>query len=112
MRDRSDTTRILQKVLLSLLVATIVAVSEIGLYIIWETRRERQRLSTPSEGPPRRVGSVRGDELRDIDENTSLESTHLGHALSQTTSSVDPHQQIDKQALRQRAGVKPKPSPG
>jgi hypothetical protein len=96
------------KVLLSLLVATIVALSEIGLYIIWETRRERRRLSTPSKGPPRSVGTVRGDKSRDTDENASLESTHL----SQTTSSVDPHQQIDKQALRQRAGVKPKPSSG
>ena len=98
-----------QKVLLSLLVATIVAVSEIGLYIIWENRRERRRLSTPSERLRRGGG---GGKSRDIDENASLESTHLGHTLSQMTSSVDPHQQIDKQALRQRAGVKTQTSSG
>lgn len=100
------------KVLLSLLAATIVATSEIGLYIIWETRRERRRLSTPSKGLPLSVGSVRGGKSRDIDEDASLESVHQGNALSQTTSSVDPHQQIDRQALRQRASVKPKTFPG
>ncbi|KAH9166317.1 hypothetical protein EDB89DRAFT_2075910 [Lactarius sanguifluus] len=97
------------KVLLSLLAATIVAVSEIGLYIIWETRRERGRRSTPSERPPSSVDTVRDGKSRDIDdENASLEPAHLGHASSQTTSSVDPHQQIDRQALRQRASIKPK----
>ncbi|KAI9464613.1 hypothetical protein BJY52DRAFT_831215 [Lactarius psammicola] len=101
------------KVLLSLLVATIVAISEIGLYIIWENRRERRRRSPPLERLAPSVGSVRGGKSRDImDENASLELAHLDHALSQTTSSVDPHQQIDRQALRQRAGVKPKSSSG
>ncbi|KAH9066666.1 hypothetical protein EDB87DRAFT_448074 [Lactarius vividus] len=100
------------KVLLSLLAATIVAISEIGLYIIWETRREGGRRSAPSERPPPSVNTVRDGKSRDIDnENASLEPAHLGYASSQTTSSVDPHQQIDRQALRQRAGVKPK-SPG
>ncbi|KAF8269835.1 hypothetical protein EI94DRAFT_1572964 [Lactarius quietus] len=100
------------KVLLSLLAATIVAVSEIGLYIIWDTRRERRKHSTPPKGQPTSVRSVEGDRSRDIDENATLELTHEGPALSQTTSSVDPHQHIDKQALRQRVGIKLKPSSG
>ncbi|KAH9004706.1 hypothetical protein EDB86DRAFT_3038165 [Lactarius hatsudake] len=96
------------KVLLSLLAATIVAISEIGLYIIWEARRERGRRSTPSERPPPSVDTVRDGKSRDNDEENASEPAHLDHASSQTTSSVDPHQQIDRQALRQRASVKPK----
>ncbi|KAH9036382.1 hypothetical protein EDB85DRAFT_1862227 [Lactarius pseudohatsudake] len=96
------------KVLLSLLAATIVAISEIGLYIIWESRRERGRRSTPSERPPPSVDTVRDNKSRDIDDENASEPAHLGHASSQTASSVDPHQQVDRQALRQRASVKPK----
>lgn len=111
--DRSDShSYIFQKVLLSLLVATIVAVSEIGLYIIWDTRRERRKLLTSSERQTPSVRSVGGGGSRDIDEGASLESTHQGPALTQTASSVDPHQQIDKQALRQRASAKPNPASG
>lgn len=98
------------KVLLSLLAATIVAVSEIGLYIIWDTRHERRKLSTPSKGPSGGVRSVGGGSSRDTDENVSLESTHQDAALTHMTSSVDPHRHIDDQALRQRAGIKPNPS--
>ncbi|KAH9072124.1 hypothetical protein EDB83DRAFT_2220611 [Lactarius deliciosus] len=51
------------KVLLSLLAATIVAISEIGLYIIWESRRERGRRSTPSERPPPSVVHREGRQV-------------------------------------------------
>ena len=101
-RNRSDDTQFFfQKVLLSLFAATIVAVSEVGLYIIWDTRHERRKLSTSSKG---RSSSVRAVEA--IDEDASLKSTHQSAALTQMASSVDPHQNIDKQALRQRAGIK------
>ncbi|KAI9440539.1 hypothetical protein H4582DRAFT_1811961 [Lactarius indigo] len=40
------------KVLLSLLSATIVAISEIGLYIIWETRREKRGVLHPRKDRP------------------------------------------------------------
>jgi len=94
------------KVLMSLLAATIVAISEVGLYIIWESRRRR----TPPG--PKSHGSSSNSTSRDVGEETPSTPTPLSsgdgdtpsHVPSQGSTSVYPHQPSAGIVLRQRRG--------
>ncbi|KAI0305903.1 hypothetical protein B0F90DRAFT_1623918 [Multifurca ochricompacta] len=95
------------KVLLSLLLASIVAISEIGLYIIWESRHQGrpkvQRGSSPTSYSASNTGS-------DVGEGTS--SAKVARSINdplQMSTSVDPRQLSgSSKALRQRIGVESK----
>jgi len=95
------------KVLLSLLAATIVAISEIGLYIIWDSRR-RGRQPTKTNGdrarPPGGYPVNRADN-HDVGADNSSNPTRLDNGSSQTSTSIDPHQSNARIALRQRVGT-------
>jgi hypothetical protein len=98
----------IQKVLLSLLAATIVAISEVGLYIIWESRRQRRqpaKTKTDRERPP----AVSRADSRDVGVDTPAEPTRLDEGSSQISTSINPHQQV---ALRQRVGTTSKSHSG
>lgn len=87
-----------------MLAATIVAVSEIGLYIIWESRSRKQQPAKTKADRRRPPGgySVGHAHSHDVDVNTSSNPTRLDEGLSQTSTSVDPHQSGAEMALRQR----------
>ncbi|KAI9511596.1 hypothetical protein F5148DRAFT_1280690 [Russula earlei] len=95
------------KVLLSLLAAIIVAISEVGLYMIWESRR-RKTLPTTIR-TDRELSdsgySVSNAESRDVPEHTSSRLASLGDGHSQASTSVDPHEPNARIALRQRLGT-------
>ncbi|KAI0285862.1 hypothetical protein BGY98DRAFT_1092694 [Russula aff. rugulosa BPL654] len=100
------------KVLLSLLAATIVAISEIGLYIIWESRRT-ERQPTKAKGdrvqPPGGYPVNRAD-THDVGADNSSNTIRLDEGSSQTSTSIDPHQSNARIALRQRVGITSKNS--
>ncbi|KAH9967285.1 hypothetical protein BC827DRAFT_1123603 [Russula dissimulans] len=88
------------KVLMSLLAATTVAISEVGLYIIWESRPRRTPAAPKSHNAP----------SRNVSEETSSTPVSLSssdtpfHVPSQGSTSVDPHQAGAGIALRHRRG--------
>jgi hypothetical protein len=100
----SDTHQI-QKVLLSLLAATIVAISEITLYIIWESRRH------PAKSKTHKVLSLGGRPV-----NSTISCNDVGRISSnsarldkdplQSSTSIDTHQFSGGKALRHRIRVK------
>jgi hypothetical protein len=100
----SNASNQIQKVLLSLLAATIVAISEVGLYIIWESRRKtRQPVRTKTDHV--RLPGVSHADSRDVGVDTPSEPTRLDEGSSQTSTSIDPHQPSARIALRQRIGT-------
>ena len=104
----SNATRIkFQKVLLSLLAATIVAVSEIGLYIIWESRSRRRQPAKAKADRKRLPGgqAVSHADTHDVSVDTSSKPTRSGESSSQTSTSIDPHQPSAQTALRQRVST-------
>ncbi|KAH9995594.1 hypothetical protein BJV77DRAFT_1094131, partial [Russula vinacea] len=94
------------KVLLSLLAATIVAISEVGLYIIWESRRRRRQpaKTKADRGRLPSQDSAGHADTHDAGMDTSSKLTQLGEGSSQSTS-IDPHQTSARLALRQRVGT-------
>jgi hypothetical protein len=102
----SDTHRI-QKVLLSLLAATIVLISEITLYIIWESRRHPAKIRTynkPSIGGHPVSGTISCNAGGRI----SSKSARLDDDPSQSSISINTYQPSGETALRQRKMVKSK----
>jgi hypothetical protein len=97
----------IQKVLLSLLAATIIAVSEIGLYIIWESRRGGQQPAKTKGDRARPPGGypVSRADTHDVGADNSSNTTRLDDGSSQTSTSIDPHQSNARIALRQRVGT-------
>jgi TMEM199 family protein len=99
-----DTHRI-QKVLLSFLAAAIVAVSEITLYIIWESRRQPAKIK--KHGKQSIIGSSVTDNIsRNAGERSS---TLVDDHASQLSTSIDTHQPSGGKALRQRMRIKSTP---
>lgn len=100
-----------QKVLLSFFAATIVAMSEVGLYIIWESRGKRSQPATKTDDVDRGVSHDGGHSVLDnansgdASEETSSNPTRLGDLSSQASTSIDPRQTGEKMALRQRVGT-------
>src|SRR5487761_1059950 len=92
--------------LLALLAATIVAIPEAGLYIIWESRRRRPPAKTEANRrlPPHDY-SVGDANTRDVSGDTPSGPAHLDGAQSQASTSIDPHQPSARMALRQRVGT-------
>ena len=101
----------LQKVLLSFFAATIVAMSEVGLYIIWESRGKRSQPATKTDDVDRGVSHDDGHSVLgnansgEASEETSSNPTRLGDLSSQASTSIDPRQTGEKMALRQRVGT-------
>lgn len=94
------------KVLLSLLAATIVAISEIGLYIIWESRRTgRQPTNAKGDHAPPVGYPMSRANTHDVGADDSSNTTRLDNGSSQTSTSIDPHQSNARIALRQRVGT-------
>jgi hypothetical protein len=104
----------IQKVLLSLLAATIVAMSEVGLYIIWEARRRGLQPAAETKADLGRTAhdySVGDANSHNVSEDTSPELVRLGDTQSQASTSIDPHQPNASIALRQRIGAPSKSRP-
>ena len=105
-----------QKVLLSFSAATIVAMSEVGLYIIWESRGKRSQPAAKVDNVDRGVShdggrSVGKANSGDAGEEMSSKPARLGDVSSQASTSIDPHQSSEGMALRQRVGTTSEPSP-
>lgn len=108
-----------QKVLLSLFAATLVAVSEVGLYIIWESRGRRsqpepqpaRKADVDHRGGPHDGHSVGSADSGDAGEETASKLARLGDVSSQASTSIDPRQPGERMALRQRVGTTSKSHP-
>jgi len=110
-----------QKVLLSLFAATIVAMSEVGLYIIWESRGRRsqpqpqpqiaRKADVDHRGGSHDRHSVGNANSDDSGEETSSKLARLGDVSSQASTSIDPRQPGERTALRQRIGTTSKSHP-
>jgi len=97
------------KVLLSLLAATIVAVSEIGLYIIWESRHRPTKAKDNRARPP--GDPVSRADTHDIGADNSFNTTRLDNGSSQA-GSIELYQSSARIALRQRVGTRSKSHSG
>lgn len=106
-----------QKVLLSFFAATIVAMSEVGLYIIWESRGRRslpqpaRKKADVDRGGSRDGHSVSNANSGDAGEETASKPARLGDVSSQASTSIDPRQPGEGMALRQRVGTTSKSHP-
>jgi hypothetical protein len=102
----SDTQKI-QKVLLSLLAATVVAISEVTLYIIWESRRHPAKINTHkvlSLGGRPVHSTISCNDVGRISSNSAC----LDNDSLQSSTSIDTHQPSGGKALRHRIRVKSK----
>jgi hypothetical protein len=105
----SDAAQIqIQKVLLSLLAATIVAVSEVGLYIIWESRRRQSQRGKAEVNRlhPQNAYAAGDSNSGDVGVGeASSEPVHLDSAPSQASTSIDHSPVSARTTLRQRVGA-------
>ena len=94
--------------------------SEVGLYIIWESRgrgsQPQPQLAKKADVDVDRGGSHDGHSAGNADsgdagEETSSKLARLGDVSSQASTSIDPRQPSERTALRQRVGTTSKSHP-